>query len=1057
MSGYLQGIWLQEVWSPREVPGKPREKVFAASGPVARLMVARYFHTATLVCARGCTSRPGPSMLKGDLSLFSLGEVLQSLAINTHTGTLKITSPRVGDRMVCFQRGDIVYYADTVQSGKVPQIGEILVRMQVITAPQLEEALADQRQGAGLLGEVLVSKGFTNESDLRRALETQTLEGLYALFLVKEGTFEFEMNVLPDALHEGLWKKVPISLNTNSVIMEGLRQVDEWGLINRHIVTFDEIFRRVDMLAAAPTDGSGFLLEMCDGTRSVRDLFKLYPGSRFECCRQLCAILERELIRPLSSEECLLLANEKVTSRQHQQAATYLAFAAQLEGTDGSILETLGTSLEAAFEETAARDAYSRAVQVYTSQEQFDKAAQLGDRLVQKGNVDEGILEQIFQAHVRLQNFKRAASTGNVLVSAYQKSGKLEKAAVVMETVAAMDPDDLNLKIQAATLFEKAGNTELATRELEQVATSLEQGKKYRELVKILRLLSQINPKRQDLKQRISATQALIELLARRRKFRMTVAGISVIALLVFAVLPFLYEVKAREHFSHAQRLEQAAMVSLDFAKAKEAYLKIVKSFYFSTRVAEAQEGLDRISNLERSYLARSDLEAAARKEAYESKMYAAREEFAQKVKNAEAAENAGDMKGAHAIYRQLEQDYGEVPASGSITYPLRVVTDPAGAMVSVDGVDLGKTPYIYRYKAGANITLTLTRPSCVQVQNALELRDQYEHVVKLERTIEGSFGVSPAVSQPSLVVRGKLILISRDGQLYAVNPRSRSVYWHRVVGRHGDRISDLAAWGDDIFLGNVTGEVTAISAESGKPRWVSRVGSSVLAAPAVSPDGRWLAVGATSGAVHIFATANGSPVAKFSTENEILAQPVFVGSTLFVASTDNSLYAYSPASGKVIATADLPGDVIRDLARDGDHLLLTCEGGVLLCFATSNLNLVWSRKIDKALTTAPCISALGAHVGTVQGGVVTFDRKTGNVLWETPEAKGSAAGLFSWKNRLFLTTESGALKAIVPETGAVSWTYQADTSFLAPPLVHEGYLYAAGMNGRVFYLEALE
>src|SRR5262245_10386144 len=41
-------------------------------------------------------------MLKGNLSSFSLGEIFQSLAINNHTGTLKITTKDGGQKCIYF-------------------------------------------------------------------------------------------------------------------------------------------------------------------------------------------------------------------------------------------------------------------------------------------------------------------------------------------------------------------------------------------------------------------------------------------------------------------------------------------------------------------------------------------------------------------------------------------------------------------------------------------------------------------------------------------------------------------------------------------------------------------------------------------------------------------------------------------------------------------------------------------------------------------------------------------------------------------------------------------
>lgn len=995
-------------------------------------------------------------MLRGDLALFSLGEVFQSLAVNTHSGTLKICSPEGKERLICFQRGEIVYYSDDARINRVPQIGEILVRMQFITQAQLEEALQDQRTRKGLLGKILIKKGMASEDDLRKVLETQALEGLYTLFLQREGTFEFQMNVLPKTLQKGIWKQAPIALNTQRVIMEGLRQLDEWVTINRHVLTFDEIFRRVDLLAATPTDLAGFLLELCNGIRPVRELFLVYPHSRFECAKLICQFIQSGLIRPLTEDECLKLADEKLNAKQFQQAASFLTFAAQLHPVPKTYV-CLGDALAGAFQEAASGAAYVQALRLAYEQEDFQTVGTIAEKLLPKGKVDDSDLERIFFSYVRLQNFKRAASTGNQLVAIRQKSGSYEQAAVVMETIAAMDPSDLNLKIQAATLFEKAGNVELATRELEQVVLVLEGDKRYRELIKILRFLSQINPKRQDFKQKLASTQSRIDQLDRRNKFRVTLTGFTLIAALVLAIVPFLYEVKAREYFGHAQSLEQTAMLTSDFTRAKEAYTNILKSYSFSTKVAEAQEGLERILQVERTYLSRMELQTAARKEEYDSKMFAIKEELSGRLKEAEDAERAEDFLAAHRLYRQIVTDFTDVLVTKKISFPLRITTEPSGATVSINGAEVGKSPIVHRYQPGTNINLSLTRTSCVPLQQSIELQDQWELHFKLSRKPLGEFTPVAAIHQPMVTAAKRIVVASRDGHLYGVDPTTKVASWQRVVGRYGDRISELETRGDEVYLGNVSGEVSAISAKDGKSRWIARVDSSVIAAPAVSLDGSLVAVGTTSGLVHILSNENGASIAKITTDNEIVAKPLFAGPLLLTGSTDNTIYAYSVELGKVVAETELPDDIVADLTPDDAAFLTATADGCVYRLNSSSLRVLWARPLGKPLSTAIRVSAEGVYVGTAAGLVFMLDKQTGETRWKVSAGTGGVTGITPSEKFLYITLESGRIAALDHNKGDLGWTYQSDISLLAPPILLDGILYAGGMTGKFQYMEMIE
>src|SRR6266850_5978177 len=108
-------------------------------------------------------------MLKGDLSSFSLGEIFQSLAINNHTGTLKISSPQNQDKLIYFDNGEITLFS--CGSPNLPRLGDVLLRKGSITREQLDEALVEQNQTKAILGEILLQEPFVTEKDLRAALE----------------------------------------------------------------------------------------------------------------------------------------------------------------------------------------------------------------------------------------------------------------------------------------------------------------------------------------------------------------------------------------------------------------------------------------------------------------------------------------------------------------------------------------------------------------------------------------------------------------------------------------------------------------------------------------------------------------------------------------------------------------------------------------------------------------------------------------------------------------------------------------------------------------------
>ena len=234
-------------------------------------------------------------MLKGDLSSFSLGEIFQSLAINNHTGTLKITSPDQTVKLIYFVQGSIRRFSHGTPEEL--RIGEVMVRLGKITVDDLEEAYANQQRRNASVGMALLKKCIITKDDVVDALRSKIQEEIYSLFLRTAGHFEFAIDDCPDELFDDLQRSASVTINTNSVIMEGLRRIDEWSMIHKKIATFDEILVRTDHSADSLEELDASFLEKLDGARPVNELFKEYYGTQFELCKLLVEALEDAIVR----------------------------------------------------------------------------------------------------------------------------------------------------------------------------------------------------------------------------------------------------------------------------------------------------------------------------------------------------------------------------------------------------------------------------------------------------------------------------------------------------------------------------------------------------------------------------------------------------------------------------------------------------------------------------------------------------------------------------------------------------------------------------------------
>jgi tetratricopeptide (TPR) repeat protein len=202
--------------------------------------------------------------IKGSLKEASLPDVLQLLAMGKKTGCLAVTH-RNNFGYIYFDKGRICY-ASIVN--RRDRLGDSLVKAGSITKAQLDTAIAAQAAHRDKrLGELLVAQGAITRDALHEQIRTQIEEAVYFLFTWMQGTFNFEGDVLPEE------QDFLVSINPESLLLEGARRVDEWSLIEKKIPSFDLIFeldrKKVADSEVELTREQAIVAELLDGRRDV--------------------------------------------------------------------------------------------------------------------------------------------------------------------------------------------------------------------------------------------------------------------------------------------------------------------------------------------------------------------------------------------------------------------------------------------------------------------------------------------------------------------------------------------------------------------------------------------------------------------------------------------------------------------------------------------------------------------------------------------------------------------------------------------------------------------
>ncbi|HUF17035.1 MAG TPA: DUF4388 domain-containing protein, partial [Thermoanaerobaculia bacterium] len=233
----------------------------------------------------------GRVFLEGDLAAIQLPDVLSFIAMIRHSGRLVLRLRQL-ERTILWKEGEIAF---ATSNSKEHSLGEFLLANGKITEEQFAES---KRRVTPTLrhGKGLVMMGALSPKDLWWGVKHQVLEIIYSLFTWKEGRFYF-----CELSEQTSQERITLSINTSSVIMEGIRRIDEVARIRERITGPEMVFARVpgiepDMDELDLSDQESRLIEQIDGVRTIRELIGLSGMTEFEVTRILFQLLSARVI-----------------------------------------------------------------------------------------------------------------------------------------------------------------------------------------------------------------------------------------------------------------------------------------------------------------------------------------------------------------------------------------------------------------------------------------------------------------------------------------------------------------------------------------------------------------------------------------------------------------------------------------------------------------------------------------------------------------------------------------------------------------------------------------
>ena len=247
--------------------------------------------------------------LSGTLKDFGIADILQLIGQQTKTGRLVLKSG--GDEIDVFiTDGNVLYASENPRSAK-NFLGNLLLRAEMLTQEQLDEALQVQQRTLKRLGDILIDGGVITETQLGQMMRLQTTETLYKLFSWKSGSYEFN----PEEVDLG-WKTFE-PIRSENILLEGFSRMDEWPQLKKKVPWTDATFEKLKDLdtrdlpsldqglsdsgeaEGKPGDKHKLVYKLAVGGKNVQRIVDASRIGEFEALKGLQQLVEWGFLKPI--------------------------------------------------------------------------------------------------------------------------------------------------------------------------------------------------------------------------------------------------------------------------------------------------------------------------------------------------------------------------------------------------------------------------------------------------------------------------------------------------------------------------------------------------------------------------------------------------------------------------------------------------------------------------------------------------------------------------------------------------------------------------------------
>lgn len=268
------------------------------------------------------------------------------------------------------------------------------------------------------------------------------------------------------------------------------------------------------------------------------------------------------------------------------------------------------------------------------------------------------------------------------------------------------------------------------------------------------------------------------------------------------------------------------------------------------------------------------------------------------------------------------------------------------------------------------------------------------------------------------------------------------------------------------VYTTDMSGDIDAINAQTGKPVWRTTISSNVVSGVGVGAG--IVVVGTDDGQAVALDAKTGKQKWAVDIGNQLLAVPQIQQGIVIVKTVADSIYALDASSGRQLwsfvtsaptlilrfgSTPQIAGDIIYSGMANGRLAALTLQMGLIR----------WQQQIAMPrgandvqqmvdIDADPVLLSQHVYVATYQGSIAALNMSNGKPIWS--HKLSTYTGLVADNKAVYVTDAKGYVWSFAAESGAVNWRQtKLRARGITAPISMGDYLVIADAEGYVHWI----